>query len=133
MPVRAIKRLETELLTLYVPQAIVESYIEWAVDNTFEILVQRHFDKNGRVLRTIGDQITCTWESERSFRRLPYFIMRHHPLIRKYGVLSNEYLECIYQNKVHERDVGPIFKKIVQERNAIFPEREVEESDIPSE
>ena len=60
-------------------------------------------------------------------------MMHRHPLIRKYGVLSNEYLEGIYQNKIHERDVGLIFKKIVQERNAIFPEREVEESDIPSE
>jgi hypothetical protein len=129
VPVRAIKRLEAESLMMYMPQAVVASYIELG-DNTFEILVERHFDKYGNVLRTIGERVHCSWYREYGSRSgRPYFILQHHPLIRKYGVLSNEYLEGVYENKIHER--GLIFKKV--ERNAIFPEREVEESDLPSE
>jgi len=126
VPLRAIKRLEGDALCLYLPQAIRQSYITWG-NNTFELLVERHYDVGGKVLRTIGERIILTVNSATT---PPYFGLAHHPLIRKYGMLSNEYLESVYLNKIDEREHGWLLKKTVQVREPIFAEREVQESDI---
>jgi len=118
MPVRAVKILGRNL-TFQVPAAIKQSYISWG-DNSFGVMFQRHFDKDGALLSTIAQPTTLTinsidYQLEEGFR------LAHHPLVRKHGILCGEFLEIafLYRDKGGKHDL----------QEAIFPEREIVELD----
>lgn len=121
MPIRAIRQLQGKPMTWALPTAIKNSYVTWG-DNTFELLIGRHFGKDGKLIRAINEKTILGFNSDDREQR---YDLAHHPIIRRFGVIAGEYLEITFLHKVDNKSHKPL--------EPIFPEREIVESDLPDD
>ena len=117
MPVRAIKQIFGEELTIEVPSAVLNAFaITYngigSSRGKFVCELKNHFDRNRNLIREVKEEIKLRGYSP------GYIKLKNISLARKYGFLAGEYLEIIFHS---------------YGRTTILPERMVEDLDFTRE
>jgi len=117
MPVRAIKLISGDELTIEIPSAVLNAFaITYngigSSRGKFVCEFKNHFDRNKNLIREVNEKIRLRGYSP------GYIKLENISLVREYGFLAGEYLEIIFHS---------------YGRTTVFPERMVEDLDFTPE